>query len=463
MNRFIEKAIPVFFALLGVALILIWGISYLRAPKLPQRSFDLDAQPVSQSTPGSTPNAVSFYNASVQAPLLPGNWPCFRGPNHDGVNTDTTELAKDWGASGPRKLWSQELGQGYAGAAIAGGRVYVLDYDEAAQADALRCFALADGTEIWRRSYPIVIKPNHGISRTVPSVSGRFVVSLGPKCHVMCADAVTGDQKWRIDLVKDYGATVPEWYAGQCPLIDGNRVILAPGGSSLMIAIDLATGKVLWKTPNPNNWTMTHVSILPITVNGSPMYIYCGSGGVAGISAKDGSLLWQDTDWVIPTAVVPTPVDIGDGRIFLSGGYGAGSMMLRVSNSSVQTLWRVGPEVFGSDQQTPIYYASYIYGVIPGGELACLDLNGKQLWHSGSEHHFGLGPYLIAQGMIYVLEDNGMLTLVNASPDGYHQIAQAKILDGPEAWGPLALVNGRLVARDLRQMVCLDVSNSGHM
>jgi outer membrane protein assembly factor BamB len=334
----------------------------------------------------------------------------------------------------------------------------VLDYDEAAHADALRCFALADGTEIWRRSYSVMIKPNHGISRTVPAVSGRYVVSLGPKCQVLCADAVTGEPKWRIDLVKEYGTTVPEWYAGQCPLIDGNRVILAPGGSSLMIAVDLATGKTIWKTPNPHAWNMTHVSILPVTEDATRVYVYCGSGGVAGISAKDGARLWEDPDWVIPTAVVPTPVDIGDGRVFLSGGYGAGSMMLQISSHSAKTLWRTGPEVFGSDQQTPIYYQNHIYGVIPGGELVCLDLNGKSLWRSGSEHHFGLGPYLIADGMIYVLDDTGTLSLVKASPDAYHQLAQAKILDGPEAWGPLALVNGRLLARDVKQMVCLGVS-----
>jgi outer membrane protein assembly factor BamB len=228
-----------------------------------------------------------------------------------------------------------------------------------------------------------------------------------------------------------------------------------------MIAVDLATGKVLWKTPNPQAWAMTHVSILPVTVGGTRMYIYCGSGGVAGISAADGRLLWQDTDWIIPTAVVPTPVDIGDGRVFLSGGYGAGAMMLKVSTAAAQTLWRVAPDVFGSDQQTPIYYGGYIYGVISGGELVCLDLNGKQVWRSGSEHQFGLGPYLIAGGMIYVLDDNGTLNLVAASPAGYRSLAQAKILDGPEAWGPLALAGGRLLARDVRKLVCLDVSQGG--
>ena len=446
------------FAVLGCILIALWTSSYIHSPLLPQRSFDLEPAPTAPSYTGAAPAALSFYNSGVPVPPIPGSWPCFRGAHRDDVNTESTISPQSWGPAGPRKLWSQELGEGYAAAAVSNGRVYLLDYDKAAHADALRCFTSSDGTEIWRSSYSVTIKPNHGISRTVPAVSGGYVVSLGPKCQTMCADAKTGAVKWRIDLVQGYGATVPEWYAGRCPLIDGNRVILAPGGASLLIAVDLKTGKLLWKTPNPGGWKMTHVSILPVNAGGTPEYVYCSSGGVAGVSAADGALLWQNTDWVIPTAVVPTPVDIGDGRVFLSGGYGAGSMMLKVSGHTVQTLWRVGPEVFGSDQQTPIYYQGHIYGVIPGGELVCLSLDGKQVWRSGPEHQFGLGPYMIADGMIYVLADDGTLSLAAASPAGFQQLAQAKILNGPEAWGPLALAGGRLLARDLNQLVCLDVT-----
>ena len=119
----------------------------------------------------------------------------------------------------------------------------------------LHVISLADGKQLWAKSYPVAIKPNHGISRTVPSVSGNTVVTLGPMCTVMGSDANSGALKWKIDLVSQYGATVPDWYAGQCPLIDGNKVILAPAGKALMIGVDLGTGKVLWSTPNPMGWS----------------------------------------------------------------------------------------------------------------------------------------------------------------------------------------------------------------
>jgi len=117
-----------------------------------------------------------------------------------------------------------------AGVVVREGRVYLLDYDKDKKQTALRCLSLADGGEIWRFAYPMPVKRNHGVTRTVPAISGQFIVAIDPKCHVLCLDAATGELRWGMNLVSEYGATVPQWYAGQCPLIDGNALILAPGG-----------------------------------------------------------------------------------------------------------------------------------------------------------------------------------------------------------------------------------------
>jgi len=393
---------------------------------------------------------------------LPGAWPSFRGPHGDNICTDAVPLARSWPESGPPARWTLALGEGYAGAAVFNGRVYVLDYDQPRQQDALRCFSLADGQEIWRHSYRVRIKRNHGMSRTVPAVTAKSVVTMGPLCHVVCVDAGTGVYRWGIDLVRDYGATVPPWYAGQCPVIDNERAILAPAGSSvLLMAVDCATGLVLWKTPNPHAWTMTHSSVLPITFHGRRMYVYCGSGGVVGVAADTGAILWETSDWKVDIANVPTPVVVGEGELLLSGGYNAGSMLLRLREKAGRIVvahdFRLPAETFGSDQQTPIFYQGSLYAVVADGRLVCLDLQGKPRWNSGT-HRFGLGAYLVADGMIYVLNDSGTLTLVAATPTGYQQLAEAKVLAGHDAWGPMALVNGRLLARDLTTMVCLDVA-----
>ena len=408
---------------------------------------------------------------------LPGAWPCFRGPNHDGVSPDATPLAREWPSEGPKVLWSVPMGLGYAGAAVARGRVYVLDYDEAREADALRCLSLADGQEIWRRWYEIPIVSDHGMSRTTPAVGEKHVVTLGPMCHALCVDAETGDFRWGIDLAKDYGTIVPKWYTGQCPLIDGGRAILAPGGKDvLLMAVECdSSGTVAWKTPNPAGWRMTHSSVIPMDFAGRRMYVYCASGGVAAVAAQDGKawkagdVLWQRDDWQVPFANVPSPVVVGDGLVLLSGGYGGGSMLVRLAEDGdrlkSEVVWRLEKsKEFGSEQQTPVFYDGHIFGVLPkearslGEQLVCMDTAGKHAWTSGRTGRFGLGPYLVADGLLFIMDDSGLLTMAEASAGGYKPLAKAQVIKGHEAWAPMALAGGRLIVRDIKQMVCLDVA-----
>ncbi|KKL12025.1 hypothetical protein LCGC14_2539900, partial [marine sediment metagenome] len=393
-------------------------------------------------------------------------WPRFRGGSFDNVSRDDTPLARTWPEAGPPKLWEVELGEGHAGPAVLDGRVYVLDYDRANQADVMRCLSLADGKDIWRFSYPIRIKRYHGMSRTVPAVTDKYVLGLGPKCHVTCLDAVTGKLLWAIDLPTQYGTTVPEWYAGQCPLIDGDRAILAPGGpEALMMAVECSTGQVVWKTPNPRRWGMTYSSIVPMSIAGRRTYVYCTTGGVVGIDAESGKILWEYDKWRIRIANVPTPVVLPDGRILLTGGNNAGAMMLRIRVEGdrlvPEKLYHLKHEVFSSHQQSPILYKGHVYGVRQDGQLVCLALDGKVVWASGSDHTFGLGPFLIADGMLF-LQDGprdkaGPLVLAEATSEGFKPLTRAQVLNGHDAWGPMAIVKGRLLVRDLKKMVCLDV------
>lgn len=419
---------------------------------------------------GGAANAVlagKLITGDGQPAALPGNWPQFRGPERDGVGRDVNPVGRSVPASGWRELWSIEVGEGYAGPAVADGRVYLMDYDRDKKQDALRCLSLADGRELWRYAYPVAVKRNHGMSRTVPTVASNVVVAMGPKCHVVCADATTGQLRWGLDLVRQFGATVPPWYAGQCPLVEGDAAILAPGGpEALMIAVKLgstnpALGEVVWQTPNTNGWKMTHSSIMPLEFEGERMYVYCADKGVAGVSAQTGALLWETTDWKISLATVPSPLPLPGGRIFLSGGYNAGSLMLQLKKEGgrfvAETAFRLPPEKFGATQQTPIFHNDHIYGVRPDGKFVCLDPAGKTIWASASGQQFGLGPFLLAQGLIFAVNDSGLMRLIEASPDKYNLLGEARILQGRESWGPLALAGGRLLARDLTRMVCLEV------
>ena len=394
---------------------------------------------------------------------LPGDWPRFRGPDLDATSKETTPLARSWPPSGPPELWAIDVGEGFAGASISKGRVYLMDYDRDKKQDALRCLSLADGREIWRFTYPVAIKRNHGMSRTVPTITNGLVVAIGPKCHVTCLDATTGELRWGLDMVRQYGATVPPWYAGQCPLVDNDKLILAPGGKdALLLAVDLRTGKELWRSPNPRGWKMTHSSIAPMEFAGERMFVYCANNGVAGVSARTGAILWDTPDWKISLATVPSPLILDGGRVFLTGGYNAGSLMLQLKKEGdhfqVQPLFRLQPEVFGATQHTPILHDGHLYGARADGKFVCLDLNGKPLWTSDPGQKFGLGSFIMADGVILAMNDSGLLRLIEATPEKYHLLAQAQVLKGQDSWGPLALAGGRLIARDMTRMVCLDVA-----
>lgn len=389
-----------------------------------------------------------------------GSWPNFRGWGYDNIAQEASGLASAWPSGGPRKLWSKKmLGPGHAGAAIASGRVYVLDYDKSARQDVLRCMSLASGEDIWRQSYAVEIKDNHGISRTVPAVSGNYVVSLGPMGHVTCARADNGDVVWQVDLKKAYGTKIPSWYAGQCPIIENGKAIIAPGGKSLMISVDCASGTVDWEAPNPDGWQMTHASIVPTQIGGKKVYVYTASGGIVGINADNGSIVFKYPGWTVNTANVPTPVPVGNERIFVTGGYGAGSMLLNVAGGSPAPVWKIPQSVFGSHQHTPIFYQNHLFGVSMDRQLVCLNLQGKRVWESGHTATFGIGPYMLADGKLYVLSDDGTLVMAQATTSGYTEMARAKVVPGPDAWAPMALAGGKLVLRDRETMVCLDVKN----
>ncbi|MCX6283630.1 MAG: hypothetical protein NTW31_05285 [Bacteroidetes bacterium] len=217
---------------------------------------------------------------------------------------------------------------------------------------------------------------------------------------------------------------------------------------------------------------MSHASLIPMTLAGQKMYVYCAIGGVCAIAANGpnpGKILWETTAFA-PSVVAPSPVIMDEGRIFVSAGYGAGSALLQVTGSggmfTVKVLQKLKPqEGLASEQQTPVYYGGYLYGILPKdagamrNQFVCCKGNDCKsiVMNSGKTERFGLGPYIFADGKFFILNDDGEMTIAKASPTGFTVLDKTRIIDGQDSWGPIAITGGYLLMRDSKTLVCLDI------
>ncbi len=413
-------------------------------------------------------NFTRFKPDSILRPFN-GAWPCFRGASRDNLARSSTSLSKNWSKNGPHVMWRKSLGEGYAGAIIVNERVFVLDYLEKEEADSLRCFSIHTGDELWRRSYKNPIRRNHGKSRTVPAYAENVIVTLGPTAQVMTVNATNGDLLWTLDIINKYGGEIPQWYTGQCPLIDNGKVILGIGGEKvLMTALDLKTGKVVWELPNEAGYKMSHASVLPTVLCGVKQYVYAGLGGIVGCD-ENGNLLWQCKKWK-PAVWAPTPVNIGNNKLFLTAGYAAGAAILSVKKKGetfeavIEKEWKPtkGP---ASEQQTPLVIDNTLFVIQPkdaGGlrsQMVAADVDKLPTIKasSGRQARFGLGPYLYADKAFWIVDDDGILYVYTFEHNKFIHRAHYKVLPGVDSWGPIAYANGIMIVRDSKSMVCLDL------
>ena len=468
----LAKSLPVVFILLAVISVGYWLFTD------PTRDFVVsnpgkDSVNVNAAVSENIEIGAFFERKATETSSLSDTWTRFRGERSDNIKQASVPLINGFGGKLPPVQWSIDLGEGHSGAAIYKGEVFVLDYDETLKADVLLCYGLVSGKELWKRWYKIQVKRNHGMSRTVPAVTEKYILTMGPRGQVMCLDRLTGDLRWSMDVVKQYESEIPLWYTGQCPLIVNDVAILAPGGNALLIGVDCATGSVLWETPNPDAWKMAHSSVMPYTFNGRNMFVYSAVGGVVGVAADGvdvGKVLWKSSEWN-KSVVAPSPVCMPDGKIFLTAGYGAGSMLMQLTANkdgfSVKTIKTIKPgDGLSSEQQTPILMDGLLFGVMPKdaktmrNQLVCVEASDptKVVWTSSSEARFGLGPYMMADGKLFLLNDDATLYIFKKQAAEFKQLDKIQLFEGQDAWAPLAVADGYMVLRDSKKMICIDLN-----
>ena len=403
---------------------------------------------------------------------LTGQWNSFRGV--DSKNIVVTSEQINFSGDDYPVLWSVETGEGYAAPVIYKGKVYFLDYDEPLKSDALRCFSLETGEELWRRWYRIPLKRNHGFSRTVPAIGDDYIITIGPNGHVMCCDPETGAMRWSLDMQKQFKSVIPGWYAGQCPQVDKDILVLAPAGDELLLAgLDCLTGDIRWTTPNIPGYKMSHASVMPMTLSNKKTYVYIGIGGVCGVSAEEddrGTLLWQTNQWQ-PATAAPSPLQISTNQVFLCAGYGTGGALLQVDRQG--GTWKATitdqykpREGLTSEQQTPIFYNNMIISALPndgGGNRGRLVIYAPSnirtpVWTSATDERFAYGPYMIINNHLFAFKEDGELYVYEMLQRSMKLLKKQRIMNGVDAYGPMAYADGRLIVRDAHNVKCLKIN-----
>lgn len=401
------------------------------------------------------------------------DWPQFQGPNRDGSSPETG-LLRTWPAEGPKVLWPLKLGAGYGAPSVRDGEVYVLDRVEDKQ-DVLRCLALDTGKELWTYAYDAPGDVSHNGSRTAPTVDAQYVFSVGMLGDFICVDRKTHQPVWKKNLLTEFQVKTPGWGVVQAPSLYKDLVIVAPMAQDAYVAaFKRDTGDLVWKTPSlgPLGYS-TPVIVKLAGVDQAVMVGACKKGGgnpgkMAGIALDNGEFLWTYDGFQchIP---IPYPTLLPDDRLFITGGYGAGSSMIQVKQENgkfvVKELFKT--DACGSQIHQPIFYKDHLYMNSNSNEredgMLCLSLDGQVKWKTRDAWFsttFERGNLLLADGLIYNLDGKkGILHLVEPSPEGYKELAQAKIFSGKEIWAPMALSNGKLLLRNQEELKCLDIKN----
>jgi outer membrane protein assembly factor BamB len=396
---------------------------------------------------------------------IAGDWPSWRGPNRDDISTETG-LLKSWPEGGPAKLWtSKDAGLGYSGFSIVGDVLFTMGADGATAESKEFVVAInaKTGEKLWQSNIgPFLENGWGGGPRSTPSVAEGLVVAIGGKGDVVCLNAADGAEKWRVSLT-ELGGVIPSWGFCESALIDGENVVVTPGGPQGTVAcFKLATGEKVWQSADITE-NAHYSSIIAVDHFGKRQFIQLTETKVFGLNVVDGKLLWKQ-DFPGRVAVIPTPI-YKDGAVYVTAGYGAGCMLVNVTaDNKVEKIYE--NKVMKNHHGGVVLIGEFVYGHSDATGLVCQNLiTGEQVW-SDDKKNGSKGAVAYADGMLYCLEEgSGDCFLVEATSAGYKEVSRFKLdpqttQRNPQGriWTHPVIANGKLYLRDQEILCCYDIT-----
>lgn len=377
-----------------------------------------------------------------------GDWPCYRGPSHTGISSET-DWSSNWGPAGPKVLWEKALGIGFATTAVADGRAYNLGNSDK-KTDTVYCLDAKTGAELWKHSYPCALEPKYyeGGTLSTPTVEAGKVYTLSKMGDFFCLEAKTGKVLWQKQLNKELGFELPTWHFSSSTLIVDDKAVLNIGTAGL--ALNKNTGAIVWQSGKGKCGYATPV---PFQMDGQPCLAIMSEVTLFAVSPTDGKQLWQ-YPWKTDNQVnAADPIILGK-QVFLTSGYKRGCGLIEVNGADVKKLWE--NKVMSMQINSPVVREGFAYG-FDENVFKCLKLqDGSEQWKDGG---LGKGSLMMsADGRLIMMSEKGELVIAQANPQKFEVLARAQILPKTKCWTSPVLANGRIYARNTAgKLVCVDV------
>ncbi|QDT70667.1 outer membrane biogenesis protein BamB [Planctomycetes bacterium MalM25] len=449
-------------------------------------------------SPARLLTALVVITPFVASSALAEDWPHWRGPEHDGVWREEGIVA----ALPEGELdytWRVPCHLGYAGPAVADGKVYLFEYersdgditdnpgarDKLQGVERLRCLSSATGEELWKYEY----ERDYFISypsgpRCTPTVDGDHVYLLGPEGDLTCLKTADGSFVWKKSFPNDYNAPTPMWGHSAHPLVDGDTLYCLVGGEgSVVVAFDKLTGEERWRalsTPRMNN----EVGYCPpsiAVIGGQRVLVVFHPEAVCGLTLDGGEQLWSVPIKPAYGMSIAQPNVVGD-RIFTTG-YGGPSVFFRppAGAGEAEVLWSGAPKTsVSAANPTPTADATaeVLYGVdANSSSLAAVDLaTGERLWQTRKPtlniegrtraRHGTVFP--VRQGdtdRFWLASETGDLILARLTPEAYEELGRKPLLEPtgdafgrPVWWSHPAFAEKSIFARNDKELVRVNLA-----
>lgn len=406
------------------------------------------------------PQPLASQKTALSEPQ-PFDWPQWRGPERNGKSRETGFL-RTWPPAGPRLVWKASgAGRGYSGPSISRGRLLTMGNlgDGPDEKEYVLCYDVATGRQLWRSLNGPAYHNSYGDGpRCTPTIDGEVVYALGANGDLACLRLADGSTVWRKNILREFDAANIGWGISESPLVVGDWLIVTPGGNKgTMVALDKRTGQTVWTSKDPQSKgreAAGYASPILFRVGDLEQLATFTSRGAYACRLRDGQFLWRYDKVANRTANIATPV-FHENCIFYSSDYGTGCALLRLSADG-----RAEEVYFNKNLKNHhggyVLVDGYVYGY-DSSVLTCLKWDtGEVMWKNRS---VGKGSLVYADGLLFVLSENGVVGLVEANPKAYRELARFSLpqrSDRP-SWPHPVLANGKLFIRDQDTIFCFAV------